>query len=290
MRCDLHVHTLHSGMCDIPGLRKVCRESYSPPEQVYARLKRQGMDLVTVTDHDSIDAAEPLRRHADFFLSEEVTCRLPGGGVLHLGVYAITERDHVEMQRRGGDFLALAAYLRERRLFFSANHVFSSLTGPRTAGDFAWLAALAPAFETLNGAIPARNNSYAQRFAAWHGKSALGGSDAHALPSAGSAYTAVPGARTKDEFLDGLRAGRGIARGGSGGYFKLTRDVFLIAAGMLRERPWTAALAPLALGIPLVTFGNLLREEIFGRYWMMRLTNEKSPWSLRGRPQTEPAL
>ena len=44
------------------------------------------MDLVTVTDHDSIDAAERLRRHPDFFLSEEVSCLTPSGTELHVGV------------------------------------------------------------------------------------------------------------------------------------------------------------------------------------------------------------
>src|ERR1700761_4259998 len=63
MRCDLHVHTRHSGMCNIPGFHRFCRESYNDPEAVYQTLKRRGMDLVTVTDHDSIDAAEQLRHH-----------------------------------------------------------------------------------------------------------------------------------------------------------------------------------------------------------------------------------
>ena len=79
MRCDMHVHTTHSGMCTLPVLRAVCRESYTEPEALYERMKRAGMDLVTVTDHDSIGAAEALGRHDDFFLSEEVTCRMPSG-------------------------------------------------------------------------------------------------------------------------------------------------------------------------------------------------------------------
>ena len=136
MRCDLHVHTRHSGMCTIPVLRRICRESYNDPDAVYETLKRRGMDLVTVTDHDSIDAAERLRRHPDFFLSEEVSCVTPSGTELHVGVYGIKERHHVELQRRRNDVPALAAYLREQRLLFSVNHVFSSLTGRRAFLDF----------------------------------------------------------------------------------------------------------------------------------------------------------
>ena len=115
MRCDLHVHTLHSGMCTIPLLRRVCRESYNQPLEVYEKLKRLGMDLVTITDHDSIGAVESLRSRPDFFLSEEVTCHLPSGGELHVGVYDIADRDHIELQRRRDDFESFRAYLERAR-------------------------------------------------------------------------------------------------------------------------------------------------------------------------------
>ena len=54
MKCDLHIHTIHSGMCTVPVLKRICRESYNDPREVYSVLKRKGMDLVTLTDHDSI--------------------------------------------------------------------------------------------------------------------------------------------------------------------------------------------------------------------------------------------
>src|SRR5579862_4471459 len=132
MRCDLHVHTIHSGMCTVPVFNRICRESYNDPLEVYEVLKRRGMDLVTITDHDSIGAAEQLRKFPDFFLSEEVSCSTPEGTRLHVGVYDITERDHLELQRRRDDLLSLIGYMRERRLLFSLNHVFSRLTGRRT--------------------------------------------------------------------------------------------------------------------------------------------------------------
>ena len=87
MRCDLHVHSIASGMFTSPGLNRFCRESYNDPAEVYERLKHLGMSVVTITDHDSIDGAEVLRRHPDFFLSEEVTVQMPSGTEMHLGVY-----------------------------------------------------------------------------------------------------------------------------------------------------------------------------------------------------------
>src|SRR5580692_8680587 len=125
MRCDLHVHSIASGMFTVPGLDRICRESYNDPIEVYNGLKRLGMSIVTLTDHDSIDAAEVLRRYPDFFLSEEVTVRMPSGTEAHLGVYGMAERDHAEIQRRRKDFVSLLMYLTERKLFFSANHIFS---------------------------------------------------------------------------------------------------------------------------------------------------------------------
>src|ERR1700690_4475617 len=116
MRCDLHVHTRHSGMCTVPVMSRICLESYNQPRALYETLKQRGMDLVTVTDHDSIGAAAELRHHPDFFLSEEVTCRTSRGTELHVGVYDITERDHVEIQRRRDDLAALFGYLNEREI------------------------------------------------------------------------------------------------------------------------------------------------------------------------------
>ena len=170
MRCDLHVHSIASGMFNAPGLNRLCRECYTDPAEVYERLMRMGMSLVTLTDHDSIDGAESLRRHADFFLSEEVTVRMPSGTEMHMGVYGITERDHAEIQRRRNDFIALLMYLTERKLFFSANHVFSGLTGRREAEDFHWFESYVPAFETRNGQMWPRSNESSARLAARLGK------------------------------------------------------------------------------------------------------------------------
>jgi len=237
---------------------------------VYEKLKRLGMDLVTITDHDSIDAVESLRSRPEFFLSEEVTCRLPSGTELHVGVYDITERDHIELERRRQDFEALAAYLLERDLFFSANHVFSSLTGRRHAADFELFETVFPAVETRNGHMLGRANENAAALADFAARAEVGGSDAHAMPSVGCAWTVVPRARDKHEYLQGLRRGLGKVRGETGSFYKLTRDVFCIVREMVRHNPWTLPLVPLGMGVPAVILGNYAAEQIFARFWMAR--------------------
>jgi len=264
----------------MPLLKAFCRECYSAPEEVFQTLRRGGMDLITVSDHDSIDAAESLRRHPEFFVSEEVTCRMPSGNELHVGVYDLTERQHVEIQRLRNDLPRLLAYLNEQQLFYSVNHAFSALTGRRSMEDFVWLDGAFPGVEVRNGHVPERSNRLAERLAENLGKAKLGGSDAHSLRSLGSVCTHVPGARNKAQFLDGLRRGRGQVEGESGNFWRLTRDVLQICAALMEEKPVTTLLAPLLLAVPVVTFLNYATEEVFARHWGSRWER----W--RGRERT----
>jgi predicted metal-dependent phosphoesterase TrpH len=275
MRCDLHVHSTASGMCNTPGLTRICRESYNNPQEVLQRLKQRGMSLVTITDHDSIDAAEALRPYPEFFLSEEVTARMPSGTEMHLGVYGIAERDHAEIQRRRNDFIALLMYLTERKLFFSVNHVFSGLTGRRDVEDFSWFASYVPAFEVRNGQMWLEANVSAERLAKRLGKIAVAGSDAHTIAGVGRTYTEVPGASGVDDFLAGLRAGKGIVHGVHGSYAKLTADVYRIASSFFVEKPWALPILPITVLVPAITAGHWLNEMRFCRKWSAMLESEE---------------
>ncbi len=267
----MHVHSYFSGQATTPFVNRFCRESYNDPQEVYSVLERRGMNLFTLTDHDSIEGSESLRKNPNFFLSEELTCRMPSGTEVHIGVYDFHERQHVQLQQRRNDLVSLLMYLTERRLFFSINHVFSSLTGPREREDFAWFEAYFPAIEARNGHMLEAANNHAARLARQWDKIALGGSDAHAIASVGTTYTEVPGARDKNEFFDGLRAGAGRVAGESGSFTKLTRDVFSIAFEMMREESWTTLLMPLGLLVPAITALNYHDERVFSRRWAAQI-------------------
>ena len=273
MRCDLHVHTKASGMFNLPGLKHLCQECYNEPADVYDLLRRRGMSAVTVTDHDSIEGSEALRSFSDFFLSEEVTVRMPSGTEAHLGVYNLTERDHFEIKRRANDLVSLLMYLTERKLFFSVNHVFSGLTGRREAEDFAWFESYVPAYETRNGQMGRKTNESAAQLAARLDKIAVAGSDAHALAGVGLTYTEVPGARTVDEFFAGLRAGSGRVAGEHGSYTRLTADVFSIIGSFFADLPWTAVLSPLALLVPAFSAAHWMNEMRFCKKWRAVMAN-----------------
>lgn len=257
-------------MCTIPVLSRVCKESYNEPQALYGRLKRRGMDLVTVTDHDSIDAAEELRKYPDFFLSEEVTCTMPSGTEMHAGVYGIQEHDHVELQRRRHDVESLLAYAVENQLFVTVNHLYSSLTGPRAEDDFAVFARDFHGVETVNGQMLKWSNRLADDFARRFNKPVVGGSDSHTLGGVARTFTEVEGAMNAREFLAGMRRGNSVAIGESGNYFKLTTAVLDIGLSFVRATPWMGLGFALFALAPAVTLGNYFKEMAFAWYWGQR--------------------
>jgi predicted metal-dependent phosphoesterase TrpH len=267
-------------MCTIPLLSHVCRECYTPEADLYARLKRKGMGLVTVTDHDSIGAAESLRQHPDFFPSEEVTVHLESGNEAHVGVYDIEEWQHEELQARRDDMPRFLAFLREQDLLFSINHMFSSLTGRRNRADFEFFATHFPLMETRNGHMLERANRAATKACELLGRTAIGGSDSHGVWSLGRVWTEVPGARNKHEFFAGLRAGNSRTEGRSGGILHLSSELLTIAGSMFSDKTWTLGLAPLIALVPLIGAINATSEVAFERYWrdawLKSLTRESS--------------
>jgi predicted metal-dependent phosphoesterase TrpH len=290
MKCDLHVHSYYSGKLPVAILRHFFLESYSQPADVYATLRKRGMDLVTLTDHDSITGAEELRRHADFFISEEVTCTMPSGTQAHVGVYDLNERQHCEISRRRNDMIRLLCYLSEQRLFFTVNHVFSSVTGRRKADDFEWFSGFFPAVEARNGQMLPSANEHAAEFAWSRCKTQVAGSDAHALASVGTTYTEVRGARDKDEFFAGLRAGHGRLGGESGSYLKLTRDILLLCIEMMREDRWTILLSPLMALVPAGVAVNYLVDLDFVRRWGAAVNSAKPARTAAQVPVNSPSL
>ncbi|MEM5786331.1 MAG: PHP domain-containing protein, partial [Syntrophobacteraceae bacterium] len=63
MKIDLHVHSKHSIQPSQWILQKLgCPESFTEPEALYRTAKRKGMDLVTITDHNTISGALEIAR------------------------------------------------------------------------------------------------------------------------------------------------------------------------------------------------------------------------------------
>src|SRR5687768_12759091 len=232
MRADLHVHSWFSK--DNGNMRFLrSRDCYSPPDEVYRTAKARGMDLVTITDHDTLDGClDFLNRHpdvTDFIPAEEVSCRFPDGDIeVHLGVYGMTEALHRDLQPLRRNVFEVTACLRERGVFFALNHLFHFYRRQAPLESYLRLLLEVPALEVRNGAMSPAHNRLIELCAraASPALGTLGGSDAHTLRRIGRTWTAVPGARSTNEFLDGLRSGASHAGGEHGNTFALAADIY----------------------------------------------------------------
>lgn len=232
MRADLHVHSWFSTENrDIEFLRS--RDCYSAPDDVYRTARARGMDLVTITDHDTFDGClDFLQRHpdaTDFIPAEEVSCRFPDGDIeVHLGVYGMTEALHRELQPLRRNVFDVTACLREAGVFFALNHLLHFYRHQTALASYLRLLLEVPALEARNGAMSEAHNLLIEQVARTASTPlvTIGGSDAHTLRRVGRTWTEVPGARTAAEFLDGLRRGACCPGGDHGGTLALAGDVY----------------------------------------------------------------
>ena len=240
LRIDLHCHTYFSGKTNHMKAFEPM-DSYNTPERVYRTAKRRGMDLVTITDHDSLDGCLAfLDAHpdaTDFVTGEEVSVRLPQfGNTIHIGVFDLNEAQHREIQNIKGDFDDLIAYLRACRLPYVLNHLFHGFPNFCEAERFMdKMTASFDLFEGINGSQGHRQNLLASvvvsRLA---GKALVGGSDAHTLSRLGSCYTVCAGS-TREDFLRALRQGRTQVGGVNGRFTSIWLDAMGVYCGYFRD-------------------------------------------------------
>lgn len=240
LKADMHCHTYHSGLT---GHMKAFEpmDSYNSPEDLYQLAKKRGMDLVTITDHDSIDGCLAfLNSHPDtedFFIGEEVTVKLPEYKTsVHVGVYDITEDQHREIQRLRKNFDETISYLRQYKIIHGLNHFFHGFPAPIHGQEFVEkMISSFDLFEGLNGAIDKGPNLLMQRFPEFFpGKSLIAGSDAHTLLRLGTCYTACK-ANTKQEFLNELRKGETIIAGYYGRFSFVFNDAMGVYLNYFRD-------------------------------------------------------
>jgi predicted metal-dependent phosphoesterase TrpH len=294
MKLDTHVHTVYSGHSTIKPLTRLMRESYNQVERVYRTARERGMDLVAITDHDTIDGVLTIADRPDVIVGCEVTGVFPSDEVrVHLGVLGITEVQFREISRLRGNVLELLPYLRSQRIFTSVNHVASRINGHITAAHIAALLPWVDALEIRNGSRLASQNRTAAALAAAHGKTGVAGSDSHTGRGIGRTWVEVPGATTRDEFLTGLRAGATKIGGREGHYFTMASDICRMATGFYIDRvrllvsspaDWRrhAVLAGGLLAMPLVAvplavaLGHFVLEDRFNRNLLFDLVSRPS--------------
>ena len=239
LRADLHVHTWASTASGHFTFLK-SRDCYSSPLDVYRVAKARGMDLVAITDHDSIDGAlellDRLPDASDVIVGEEVSCRFPDGDIeVHLGVYGMTEQLHRDVQPLRTNVFDVTAFLRGQGLFFSLNHLLHFYRGQTALDNYLRLLDEVPGVEARNGTMVRAHNELVEAVAArWRSGgrrplAVIGGSDAHTLRRIGRTWTVAPG-RTREDFVTGLKNGLALPGGSHGGTWAVASDVYVVIA------------------------------------------------------------
>lgn len=254
-RVDLHAHTLASSVAGEAALNAIdCPECFSEPADVARQARLRGMDLVCITDHDTIAGATSLSDDSLLVVGEEVTTRFPDDKCcFHLLVYGIDGKQHARLQSLREDVYAIADYIAGERIAHSVAHPLYRQNDRLTRWHLERLILLFKGFEVLNGAHsslhresiePVLNNLTRQSIAdladqhkivpkwpePWF-KARTGGSDDHGLLNIGRTWTEFPGeVSTVAEVLECLRTGACQAGGEAGSSIKLAHQFFSVGA------------------------------------------------------------
>jgi glycosyltransferase involved in cell wall biosynthesis/predicted metal-dependent phosphoesterase TrpH len=261
-RADLHCHSTASQESRLGIQRAVgLPECATPPEEVYALAKRRGMDFVTITDHDTIAGVLQIANRPDVFVSEELTAHFRGEPqAVHVLCYGLSPEDHEWLQAHRGDVELCAAYMYEREIVSALAHPYYTVAAPLTVRHRRRLAELFGIWETRNGARARELNRPAATYVATREAIGIGGSDDHAGVEIGRTWTETPSARSPQEFLAHLGAGRAAARGAQGSAAKWAHAAIALAARALERGEQRSSCARPDPGRVLTLMLRLLRE------------------------------
>lgn len=237
MKADLHVHSMYSGARHYR--RAGLQDAYARPGDIYDRARAAGMDLVTITDRDTLEGCERLLEERgnlpDFLPGVEVEASLPGSALrIHLNVWGLDRGQHDEIQKLRENVEELGAYLRAAGLAFCFNHFVGTLPVDLPSAKIYWrVLSLFDAMEVRNGMMGRHYNDLISALAV--GEAArrspvafIGGSDAHTLRRVGSTWTEAV-ASGPGKFLEAIRQGRTAA----GGRIRAPLDVVLDPASLV---------------------------------------------------------
>ncbi len=236
MKIDLHVHSKYSVRPSQWVLQKLgCPECFTEPVEVYRIARQKGMDLVTITDHNSISGSAEIAHLPGAFISEEVTTYFPDDGCkAHVLVYDINDAIHREIQKVRENIFELARYLKGAGIVHVLAHPLYSVNDKLRLEHFEKFLLLFENFE-LNGARDDFQNQAVRLILenltpeilamladkhniepVWSDasrKGITGGSDDHSSLNIARRYTRVEGAQNLDEFLQGIAKKKGVPQG-----------------------------------------------------------------------------
>ena len=141
-------------------------ESFTEPEAAYATAKRRGMDLVTLTDHNTIAGALEIAHHPDVVIGVEATVEFPEDRVpVHVLVWGLDEARWADMDRLRGNLYELVDYAAGAGLPHALAHPLHRVGGELTADHLERCLLLFRLWEGRNGARPREGNEVGARIA-----------------------------------------------------------------------------------------------------------------------------
>ncbi|SMC23679.1 Glycosyltransferase involved in cell wall bisynthesis [Desulfacinum hydrothermale DSM 13146] len=259
MKADLHVHSRFSTRPSQWILQKIgCPESFTDPAEVHRIAKAHGMDLVTVTDHNTIRGALEIAHLPDVFISEEITTYFPEDGCkVHVLAYDISEDQHQDIQKVRENIYELVSYLNEQKILHAVAHPLYGINDKLTVEHFEKMLLLFDIFE-LNGARSGFQNQVLRavlerldqdhlvHLAETHKivpkstdpgqKAVIAGSDDHSSLNIARSWTQVPQARDVRSFLTGVGDGTAQTGGIPATPLTMAHNLYAIAYQYYRQR------------------------------------------------------
>jgi glycosyltransferase involved in cell wall biosynthesis len=154
-KVDMHCHSKFSKRPSEWFLQRLgAAESYTEPDFIYQTMKSRGMDFVTVTDHNNMEASFELTQKypQDAFTGTESTVYFPEDGCkIHVLVYGQTPEQFKIIQKVRKDIYEFRDYIKEQNLAYSVAHATFSVNGRIQLHHLEKLMLLFDVFEGING-------------------------------------------------------------------------------------------------------------------------------------------
>jgi glycosyltransferase involved in cell wall biosynthesis len=271
MKADLHLHSRFSRRPPEWLFRKLgVPDSASEPRKLYDQLRLRGMDLVTLTDHDTLDGCLQIAELPGVFLSEQVTATFPEERFsVQILVWGVNESQHRDLHALRSNIYELQAYLACQNLAHGVAHPLYHQETPPSPEILGKLLLLFRLFESINGhrdsllshttasllknLTPEKIEELANRhgIAPTHSepwiKCAFGGSDDHGGVFPGRAFTEIPKANGVSDFLQKLRNGSALPRGESGNPVSFSHGLYnTLRLTLASKLPASAKSGPVA--------------------------------------------
>ncbi|MDP2908187.1 MAG: PHP domain-containing protein [Nanoarchaeota archaeon] len=219
-KVDCHVHSKYSHYITLTHSLLTfvgAKESYNELEDIYNVAKKNGMDYVAITDHDTIKGALILNdKYPDVIIGEELEVKASDEGhLVHIVTLGVDEKMHKDLKdlKKIG-LKETTGYLKQKDVFYFLSHLAHSASGKPLPAKLLheWIGYV-DALEILNGVITPQENNLAMTLACLYDKKIVGGSDAHTLENIGKTFTEAKNAKSKEEFLQALKKGEVYVQG-----------------------------------------------------------------------------